>query len=312
MKRLLLLVVLMFSFAVCSAEPSKNEITNAVNSGNYVLAESLIDQVITNHPNSAKAHYLKSQILAKESKIDSAKQELQTATTIDPAGTFTTPEKLNTFKNVLASSVVTKTVVTSNTVSTKDVVSPRPVYVHTRADFTVFYTVILIALLIILCWYIIDLFFWRPTRQAVYNQSFIGNSGVNYSEPYFSNTYHTTRGNNVGGGGAGGTTIINGGGYGNNGLVEGMVIGSMLSNHHNGGYYDDGGGYRHGHSAAYDDTYERDTTTTTTTTETTSTPSFSYDSGSSSSSDWSSSSSSSSSSDWSSSSYDSGSSSSDW
>ncbi|WP_225548158.1 tetratricopeptide repeat protein [Chromobacterium violaceum] len=70
------------------AEPSQADVARAVETGNYAQADSLMRQVLTNHPNSAKAHYVYAQILADEQMPAAARQELDHAKMLDPSIQF--------------------------------------------------------------------------------------------------------------------------------------------------------------------------------------------------------------------------------
>ena len=59
-----------------AAEPTLHEVYQAAESGNLKQAEAMMDQVLRDHPNSAKAHYVEAELLTKEGRIDMAKAEL--------------------------------------------------------------------------------------------------------------------------------------------------------------------------------------------------------------------------------------------
>ena len=109
MKIILALLSLLCSLSFCYADPSIDDVSNAVNTGNYTKADQMVDQVIEDHPQSAKAYYVKSQVLVKEGKFDEAKIEMTKAVALDPTGSFTSPEKLASFQSVLAESMTNKT-----------------------------------------------------------------------------------------------------------------------------------------------------------------------------------------------------------
>jgi hypothetical protein len=66
------------------AEPSLQEINQTIQSGNIAKADTLMKEVITAHPESAKAHFKYAEILAAEGKIDAARVELSHAEKLQP------------------------------------------------------------------------------------------------------------------------------------------------------------------------------------------------------------------------------------
>src|SRR2546421_5480945 len=67
-----------------SSEPTLAQIYQAANSGNFDRADTMINEVLKQHPNSARAHYVKAELSAREGKADVARQELAAAEKIAP------------------------------------------------------------------------------------------------------------------------------------------------------------------------------------------------------------------------------------
>lgn len=76
------------SAALAQSEPTVDQIYQAANSGRLSDAQAMTDQVLKNHPNSAKAHYVKAEISARQGKATVARQELATAERIAPGLPF--------------------------------------------------------------------------------------------------------------------------------------------------------------------------------------------------------------------------------
>ena len=62
-----LLVALVMSLScvaglAVAAEPSMQEVYQAAQSGNFKAAQSMMDQVLRDHPNSGKAHFVQAEI----------------------------------------------------------------------------------------------------------------------------------------------------------------------------------------------------------------------------------------------------------
>src|SRR4051812_5300452 len=87
---------------IASNEPTLAQIYQAANSGNADRAETMIDEVLKSHPNSAKAHYVKAEISARQGKADIAKQELAAAEKIAPGLPFVKAESAQALRNQLA------------------------------------------------------------------------------------------------------------------------------------------------------------------------------------------------------------------
>jgi hypothetical protein len=76
---------------VLAADPTLTEVYRAAESGNLKQAESMMDQVLRDHPNSAKAHFVEAEILAKEGKLEMSRAELGTAERLAPGLPFAKP-----------------------------------------------------------------------------------------------------------------------------------------------------------------------------------------------------------------------------
>ena len=88
MKRFLCAVALMLA-SVSSFAFTPQEVEQVANvQHNYAQAESMMQQVLKEHPNSAAAHFEMAQVQALEAKIPEARQELQLAKQLDPNLSF--------------------------------------------------------------------------------------------------------------------------------------------------------------------------------------------------------------------------------
>ena len=76
------------AFAV---EPTLHEVYQAAEAGNYGAAQQMMDQVLRAHPNSAKAHFVEAELLAKRNHPAQAQMELETAERLDPGLSFAKP-----------------------------------------------------------------------------------------------------------------------------------------------------------------------------------------------------------------------------
>jgi hypothetical protein len=83
------LAALALSVAVASApalaaDPTMEEIYQAANGGQLDRAQQMMDQVLKDHPDSAKAHYVQAELYAREHQVALARQELARAEQLKP------------------------------------------------------------------------------------------------------------------------------------------------------------------------------------------------------------------------------------
>src|SRR5579859_5696142 len=84
-----------------AAEPTVHQIYEAAEAGRFDQAQQLMDQVLKDHPKSAKAHYVQSELYAKEGKTALARAELAEAESIDPGLTHENPRSVLALKSQL-------------------------------------------------------------------------------------------------------------------------------------------------------------------------------------------------------------------
>ena len=73
-------------------DPTIHQVYQAAEAGRMAEAQSMMDQVLRDHPNSAKAHYVEAELLAKQGRMDAARNELAKAERIEPALSFASPQ----------------------------------------------------------------------------------------------------------------------------------------------------------------------------------------------------------------------------
>ena len=84
-----------------AADPTMNQIYDAAAAGHLDQAQQMISQVLTDHPNSAKAHYVQAELYAKEGKPSQARAELGTAERLNPGLTSFSPRSVQELKSQL-------------------------------------------------------------------------------------------------------------------------------------------------------------------------------------------------------------------
>src|SRR6202790_1482045 len=76
-------------------------LADAAEAGRFDQAQQMMDQVLKDHPQSAKAHYVQAELYAKEGKTALARAELPEAESIDPGLTHENPRAVLALKSQL-------------------------------------------------------------------------------------------------------------------------------------------------------------------------------------------------------------------
>lgn len=98
----LLVSVLMAGAAFAADEPSMHQIFEAAQAGRMTEAQAMMQQVLKAHPNSAKAHYVDAELLAKAGRVSEARDELNTAERLEPGLPFAKPQAVQELKAKLS------------------------------------------------------------------------------------------------------------------------------------------------------------------------------------------------------------------
>jgi uncharacterized protein len=83
------------------ADPSVHQIYEAAQAGHFDQAQQMMDQVLKDHPNSERAHYVQAELFAKQGKTAQARTELARAEQIDPSLTQENPRSVQALKTQL-------------------------------------------------------------------------------------------------------------------------------------------------------------------------------------------------------------------
>ncbi|MDT7516271.1 tetratricopeptide repeat protein [Rhodoferax mekongensis] len=92
------------SAAWAQQEPSLNEIYATAQAGKLEQAQVMVQQVLVSHPNSAKAHYVRSELYARQGQLASARESLAKAEKLAPGLPFAKPEAVQALRSQLAGS----------------------------------------------------------------------------------------------------------------------------------------------------------------------------------------------------------------
>ena len=94
-------LILAFAASAAFALPTVADVQAEVQKGNYTQAQTMMREVVTAKPGSAKAHYIYAEILAHNARFDEAAQETKLAKQLDPAIKFTQADKFRAFEQML-------------------------------------------------------------------------------------------------------------------------------------------------------------------------------------------------------------------
>jgi len=105
LKRSIITLALLLLAAPAFAEddPTMHQVYLAAEAGKFNEAQSMMDKVLHDHPNSAKAHFVEAELLAKQGMFSSAGVELNTAERLQPGLPFAKPEAVKSLKSRISS-----------------------------------------------------------------------------------------------------------------------------------------------------------------------------------------------------------------
>jgi hypothetical protein len=128
------------------ADPSVQDIYNAADEGHLGEAQQMLDQVLQDHPHSARAHWMAAEIYARSSNFDRARQELSTAQQLAPGLPFVRPEAVMQLQQQLGKTQATPRPAPAS--------QAAPHYVHTHPVFPL-RTILFVIGAIIVLWLIL-------------------------------------------------------------------------------------------------------------------------------------------------------------
>ena len=83
------------------ADATIHEVYQAAEAGRFDDAQKMMDKVLQDHPNSAKAHFVEAELLSKEARYNDAQTELNTALRLDPAQAFAKPGRVQELQSII-------------------------------------------------------------------------------------------------------------------------------------------------------------------------------------------------------------------
>ncbi|HLW25910.1 MAG TPA: tetratricopeptide repeat protein [Steroidobacteraceae bacterium] len=93
--------VAVLSAPALAADPTVEQIYQAANSGQLDRAQQMMDEVLKDHPDSAKAHYVQAELYAREHQVSLARQELARAEQLKPGLPDVNPRSVAELKSQL-------------------------------------------------------------------------------------------------------------------------------------------------------------------------------------------------------------------
>ncbi len=103
--RLHLILPLVTAFAgptVADTDPSLSQVYEAVRTGHLEQAQTMMNQVLHDHPKSAKAHYVAAEVNAASGNLVQGRQELRLAQELAPGLPFAAPESVRKLQDKLS------------------------------------------------------------------------------------------------------------------------------------------------------------------------------------------------------------------
>jgi len=99
-----LAMLLVGGHAGAQTEPTMDQVYAAAKSGQLDQAQTMIQQVLIGHPNSAKAHYVQAEIAARQGQLPRAREALATAERLAPGLPFAKAESVQALRTQLGGS----------------------------------------------------------------------------------------------------------------------------------------------------------------------------------------------------------------
>lgn len=154
---------------MADADPTMDQVYQAARSGHVDQAQTMMTQVLKDHPNSAKAHYVAAELDARQGKTVPARDELQTAERLEPGLPFARPDAVSALRAELYP---------QQRVAPVNGAAMAPVYAGGRSGFP-WGTALGIGLIVAIVWMI-----FRRRQQQVVMQGYGGPAGGPYGGGY--------------------------------------------------------------------------------------------------------------------------------
>jgi uncharacterized protein len=87
---------------LAAADPTMDQVYQAVRAGEVTQAEQMMTQVLRDHPQSAKAHYVAAEVYARAGDVPTARAELGTAQRLEPGLPFARAQSVQALQRELS------------------------------------------------------------------------------------------------------------------------------------------------------------------------------------------------------------------
>lgn len=101
---------MLFGGVALAADPSIQQVYAAANAGHLDQAQQMMREVLRDHPDSGKAHFVEAELLAKQGDLSGARNELNRAEHLEPGLSFAKPAAVQELKALLGSETPRNTV----------------------------------------------------------------------------------------------------------------------------------------------------------------------------------------------------------
>lgn len=98
------------NFAFAENLPTLHQVYQATQAGRLQEAQGMMDKVLQAYPNSAKAHFVEAELLAKRGLMKKADAELNSAERLEPGLPFAKPQAVQALKTRIAAQSVSQSV----------------------------------------------------------------------------------------------------------------------------------------------------------------------------------------------------------
>ena len=99
---LILTLAMLAGPVLADTDPSLSEVYEAARTGHLERAQQMMNEVLRDHPRSAKAHYVKAELYARAGNLAMGRQELNTARSLEPGLPFATPDSVRALQTELS------------------------------------------------------------------------------------------------------------------------------------------------------------------------------------------------------------------
>jgi len=101
-KAALSIVVMAAGGWALAADPTLDQVYEAVHAGRLDQAQRMMAEVLHDHPNSAKAHYVEAEVLARQGRADEAQAALSRAEQLSPGLPFASSASVRELRSLIA------------------------------------------------------------------------------------------------------------------------------------------------------------------------------------------------------------------